>query len=184
MPVVEDGNNFGCDVQQHVYEGIKKSCTALQALQDSLASYYSDRGAAMEKVTSFPTKKVSSSSSKTSTTGGKVRRVLMFALPHSLPHTVLRCPCAQEEEAGEKTSTSESTESSATETAICEDHLEAVMMIDLKWYILYCYCQLYCRSVCVRVCLSLSLSLSLSRARAPPPRPRVTCVFSATGITR
>merc|ERR1712146_224488 len=71
VPVVEDGNNFGCDVQQHVYETVKKSCTALQALQDSLASYYSDRGAALDKVTSFPTKKVTTSTSKSSTTGGK-----------------------------------------------------------------------------------------------------------------
>ena len=110
VPVVEDGNNFGCDVQQHVYKTVKDACTALQALQDSLASYYSDRGGAVEKVTSFPTKKVSSSTSKSSTTGGK------------------------EEEAGDKTATSETTEQSATETAVCEDHVEHVAMIDLKWY--------------------------------------------------
>lgn len=110
VPVVEDGNNFGCDVQQHVYDTVKKACTALQALQDSLASYHSDRGGAMDKVTSFPSKKVSSSTSKSSSTGGK------------------------EEESGDKTSTSESTEESATEVAVCEDHIEHVAMIDLKWY--------------------------------------------------
>jgi hypothetical protein len=110
VPVIEDGNNFGCDVQGHVYETIKKACAVLQGNQDSLASYFSDRAGAMDKVTAFPSKKTSSSSSKSSSTGGK------------------------EDEAGEKTSTSESVESSATEAEICEDHLEFVAMVDLKWY--------------------------------------------------
>lgn len=110
VPIVEDGNNFGCDVQAHVYDTIKKALAVLQGFQESLPSYFSDRAGAMDKVTSFPSKKTSSSSSKSSSTGGK------------------------EDEAGEKTSTSESTESSATEAAICEDHLEFVAMVDLKWY--------------------------------------------------
>ena len=110
VPVVEDGNNFGCDVQGHVYDTIKKALAVLQGFQESLPAYFSDRAGAMDKVTSFPSKKTSSSTSKSSSTGGKI------------------------DEGGDKTSTSESTELSASETAICEDHLETVIMIDLKWY--------------------------------------------------
>ena len=110
VPVVEDGNNFGCDVQAHVYKVIKESCTALQTTQDSLATYHNDRAGALDKVVSFPTKKVTNSSSKSNTTGGK------------------------EEEAGEKSDVSESTEESRTEKAVLQDYVEYVNMVDLKWY--------------------------------------------------
>ena len=110
VPVVEDGNNFGCDVQAHVLKIVQDTAKKLEANVESLAAYSKDRGEAISKVVPSASRKTSNSESTTNTVGGK------------------------EEDAGDKTSTTKSSSSESSESDVVEDTLDHVIMIDLKWY--------------------------------------------------
>ena len=110
VPVVEDGNNFGCDVQAYVLKIVQEFIKSLQGHLDAMSTYYKDRGEAIAKLVPATSRKTTSSKSTSNSTGGK------------------------QEEAGDKTSSSESSESSTSESDVVEDTINYVVMHDLKWY--------------------------------------------------
>jgi len=113
VPKVEDGNNFGVEVQGAIYGKMNEYRTKLESKLESMPDYYKDRAAAMEKISG----KISAEKVTTSTSSKDAK-----------------------DENGEKKNTESNAESvvtKTTETAInspLPDAVQHVVMLDGKWH--------------------------------------------------
>ena len=112
IPKIEDGNNFGVDIQMQLAKHVDDQVKVLVAKRDSLSDYYKDRAAALEKVLPSVTKKTDSSKKTSSNTGSAVK----------------------EDAQGETVSTSSGEDESTSTPSVLADSAEYVIQIELKWY--------------------------------------------------
>jgi len=110
IPVIEAGGNFGASVQASVLEVLKKKRTQLETSWQGLPAYHKERAAAMKECVCPKVEKTSTSCNETKTEGGKA------------------------EDAGEKKTTTKSTESSQSTQAPLRDHILHVVALDQKWF--------------------------------------------------
>ncbi|KAF1774702.1 EF-Hand 1, calcium-binding site [Phytophthora cactorum] len=71
VPKVEDGNNFGVEVQKYAYVHLKEALEKWQKTWDSLADYSSARATAVEKLNAKASSETSTTTTVTSSKGGK-----------------------------------------------------------------------------------------------------------------
>ncbi|KAI9908233.1 hypothetical protein PsorP6_016584 [Peronosclerospora sorghi] len=109
VPKVEDGNNFGVEVQKLVYVHLKESMEKWQKTWDSLADYSSARATAVEKVNAKISSETSTTTTLTSSTGGKDGNE-------------------------EKSVTAKVEKQSNTGNQAPEDAVAAVVELDVKWF--------------------------------------------------
>ncbi|KAL8004728.1 putative proteasome activator PA28, proteasome activator superfamily [Plasmopara halstedii] len=109
VPKVEDGNNFGVEVQKYAYVHLKEALEKWQKTWDSLADYSSARATAVEKLNAKVNSETSTTTTVTSSKGGK-------------------------EGDEEKSVTAKVEKQSNTGNKAPEDALAAVVEIDIKWY--------------------------------------------------
>lgn len=111
IPTMEDGGNFGADVQGAALKAVVEAHKVLDTHLASLPDYHKDRFAALKDSRKVTQSKVTKTSqSTTSTTGGKA------------------------EDAGDKTVKSKSVDTTDTEAAIFEDAFAFVVATDTKWF--------------------------------------------------
>jgi len=111
VPTMEDGGNFGADVQAAALKVVTTQRTELAKLLATLPDYHKDRAAALKDAVTTDQSKVTKSSSSTSKTkGGKA------------------------DEAGDKVTESSSTDETSTTKAVLADYISFLVMVDTKWY--------------------------------------------------
>lgn len=109
VPKIEDGNNFGVDVQRYVITQISASKVALQTAWDGLTDYSWQRATAFEKFAHKVTTDKTKTSTSTKATGGK-------------------------DGDENKTSVTETEKHTETAATAINDFLAYVVAIDVKWY--------------------------------------------------
>ncbi|CAI5720328.1 unnamed protein product [Peronospora destructor] len=109
VPKVEDGNNFGVEVQKYAFVHLKESLEKWQKIWDSLSDYSSTRATAVEKLNAKANSETSSTTTVTSSRGGK-------------------------EDDEEKIVTTKIEKQSNTGSQAAEDAIAAVVALDVKWY--------------------------------------------------
>lgn len=109
-PVVEDGNNFGVEVQSYVLKSAQERRKALIEHADALCKFHKDRGDLVEKVAPKTTTKKTVSNGESEQTGGKA------------------------EESGKKTSASVTNTDETTQSPPSADALQAICAYDVRWY--------------------------------------------------
>ncbi|CAH0473697.1 unnamed protein product [Peronospora belbahrii] len=109
VPKVEDGNNFGVEVQKYAYMHLKEALEKWQKTWDSLAEYSSARATAVEKVNAKVSSETSTTTTITSTKGGK-------------------------DGDEDKSVTAKVEKQSNTGNQAVEDAIAAVVELDIKWY--------------------------------------------------
>jgi hypothetical protein len=112
IPTIEDGNNFGVDIQMQIAKHINDANAVLQTNRDKLSDYCKDRAAVLEKVVPKVTKKADSSKSTSSKSGGAVKK----------------------EDEGETVTTSSSESQDTSSGDVLPDSAEHVVQTDLKWF--------------------------------------------------
>eukprot|EP00941_MAST-03F_sp_MAST-3F-sp1_P004491 g4491.t1 len=111
VPKMEDGGNFGADVQGAALKVVTEARKKLLGHLDELVKYHKDRFAALKDAVSLDkSKKTTTSKSQSKTEGGKA------------------------EEAGDKTSTSTSNEETTTEKPVLADAVATLVTVDANWY--------------------------------------------------
>ena len=110
VPKVEDGNNFGVEVQKYAYVHLKESHEKWQKTWDALADYCSARATAVEKLNMKATSESSTTTTVTSSKGGK-------------------------DGDEEKSVTAKVEKQSHTGSQVAADALAAVVELDIKWYV-------------------------------------------------
>uniref|UniRef100_A0AAV1U8C3 Proteasome activator PA28 C-terminal domain-containing protein n=1 Tax=Peronospora matthiolae TaxID=2874970 RepID=A0AAV1U8C3_9STRA len=110
VPKVEDGNNFGVEVQKYAYVHLKESHEKWQKTWDSLAEYCSLRATAVEKLNMKASSESSTTTTVTSSKGGK-------------------------DGDEEKSVTAKVEKQSHTGSQVAADALAAVVELDVKWYV-------------------------------------------------
>ncbi|KAG1695622.1 hypothetical protein DVH05_019361 [Phytophthora capsici] len=110
VPKVEDGNNFGVEVQKYAYVHLKDSLEKWQKIWDSLADYSSARATAVEKLNAKNSSESSTTTTVTSSKGGK-----------------------DGDEEKSVTATVEKQSNNGTKAP--EDAIAAVVELDVKWYL-------------------------------------------------
>ncbi|KAG6612521.1 Proteasome activator subunit 1 [Phytophthora cinnamomi] len=109
VPKVEDGNNFGVEVQKHAFVQLKEALDKWQKAWDSLADYSSARAAAVEKLNAKASSETSTTTTVTSSKGGK-------------------------DGDEEKSVTAKVDKQSSNGSSAAEDAVAAVVEIDVKWF--------------------------------------------------
>ncbi|KAH7474067.1 hypothetical protein PRIC1_014381 [Phytophthora ramorum] len=109
VPKVEDGNNFGVEVQKYAFVQLKEALDKWQKTWDSLADYSSSRAAAVEKLNAKTSSETSTTTTTTSSKGGK-------------------------DGDEEKSVTAKVDKQSNAGSQAAEDAVAAVVEIDVKWY--------------------------------------------------
>ncbi|TDH69633.1 hypothetical protein CCR75_009741 [Bremia lactucae] len=109
VPKVEDGNNFGVEVQKYAFMHLKEAQVMWQKTWDSLAEYSAARATAVEKCHTKATSESSTTTTVTSSKGGK-----------------------DGDEEKSVTATVEKECKAGTKAA--EDAIAAVVELDVKWY--------------------------------------------------
>ncbi|CAI5703940.1 unnamed protein product [Peronospora effusa] len=109
VPKVEDGNNFGVEVQKYAFVHLKESLEKWQKIWDSLSDYSSNRATAVEKLNAKANSETSTTTTVTSSRGGK-------------------------EGDEEKSVTAKVEKQSNAGSQAAEDAIAAVVALDVKWY--------------------------------------------------
>ncbi|RLN50807.1 hypothetical protein BBJ29_002307 [Phytophthora kernoviae] len=109
VPKVEDGNNFGVEVQKYAYTTLKEALEKWQKVWDSLADYSTARATAVEKINAKLSSETSTTTTATSSRGGK-------------------------DGDEDKSVTAKVDKQSSTGTQAGEDAVAAVVELDIKWY--------------------------------------------------
>ena len=109
VPKVEDGNNFGVEVQKYAFVHLKESLEKWQKIWDSLSDHNSTRATAVEKLNAKANSETSTTTTVTSSRGGK-------------------------EGDEEKSVTTKVEKQSNTGSQAAEDAIAAVVALDVKWY--------------------------------------------------
>ncbi|KAG5182632.1 proteasome activator pa28 [Tribonema minus] len=110
VPIIEDGNNFGVGVQQEVAKLIAESVTKLEAAFDKLPEYHEKRAGAWEKLAAKEDSTAKKSTSKSTVTGGK-------------------------EGDENKTTVTESNDTSSSTSRQIPDGLRALVTMDVRCYV-------------------------------------------------
>ncbi|OWZ14487.1 Proteasome activator subunit 1 [Phytophthora megakarya] len=109
VPKVEDGNNFGVEVQKYAYVHLKEALEKWQKTWDSVADYSSARATTVEKLNAKASSETSTTTTVTSSKGGK-------------------------DGDEEKSVTAKVEKQSNTGNQAPEDAVAAVVELDIKWY--------------------------------------------------
>ncbi|GMF10647.1 unnamed protein product [Phytophthora lilii] len=109
VPKVEDGNNFGVEVQKYAFVHLKESLEKWQKTWDALADYSSARATAVEKLNAKASSESSTTTTVTSSKGGK-------------------------DGDEEKSVTAKVEKQSNVGSQAAEDAVAAVVELDVKWY--------------------------------------------------
>ncbi|RLN87939.1 hypothetical protein BBJ28_00018008 [Nothophytophthora sp. Chile5] len=109
VPKVEDGNNFGVEVQKYAFTQLKEALEKWQKTWDALADYSSSRATAAEKLNAKLSSETSSTTTVTTSTGGK-------------------------DGDEQKSVTAKVDKQGSTGAQAGEDALAAVVELDVKWY--------------------------------------------------
>ncbi|GMF27962.1 unnamed protein product [Phytophthora fragariaefolia] len=109
VPKVEDGNNFGVEVQKYAFVQLKEALDKWQKTWDSLADYSSARASAVEKISAKDSSETSTTTTVTSSKGGK-------------------------DGDEEKSVTTKVEKQSSNGSHPAKDAVDAVVELDVKWY--------------------------------------------------
>ncbi|KAG7386154.1 hypothetical protein PHYPSEUDO_000586 [Phytophthora pseudosyringae] len=109
VPKVEDGNNFGVEVQKYAFVHLKEALEKWQKTWDSLADYGSARAAAVDKLNAKANSESSTTTTVTSSKGGK-------------------------DGDEEKSVTAKVEKQSNADSKAAEDAVAAVVELDVKWF--------------------------------------------------
>lgn len=109
VPKVEDGNNFGVEVQKYAYVHLKESIATWQKAWDSLPDYAAQRAATVEKINDKLSQEKSQTTTVTEAKGGKD---------------------GDEDKSVKATVTKDS----VTTSSPVDDWLAQLVVLDVKWY--------------------------------------------------
>lgn len=112
MPTIEAGGNFGASVQEAVAKALADRRTKLQVVLADLPNYHKERAAAMKECATRGSKKTTTVSVQSKTTGGKA------------------------DEGGEKKVDTTTMESVDPAPMYLDDHMLHTVALDLKWWYL------------------------------------------------
>lgn len=112
VPKIEDGNNFGVEVQKCVFVHVKEAIAALEKHWESIAEYHNQRTSIVEKVQEKVAKEKCTTRTVTASKGGK----------------------DGDEDKSVESTVEKETATSSTALPDCLGHLSA---LDMKWYFIY-----------------------------------------------